>query len=481
MSLLARRGIFWPLSSGILLSLLAGGCLQNHGIDPPTGKLNFPVAIMLIDALDDGMATPTHLVVANSNIDLAYNAATLQSYDLDAFENAITNDCVNASIDGELCSIVAAESGEPSGTRGNVRVVAESGLLASEVQIGSGAEGLVASPSGHRLYIPVRSEADVTRVDFDTSGRLSCGGVPGVRHACDTAHRRTDQTAANLRNVQLPIEPLDIHSGALSDFGVPGGGEYLAVAHRGGQTSFFVVPPGGETPVLTDVMTVTGASFVTLTFDPILRRFWLPTGNGGLFVRATVNLSSSTTDAAQAEWLKAPSVALAHVDTGSSAPSIRQVVIDPRVGTIHEGRFYGVGLRPSALLVGRTDQGSNSMALDAILPLGTQPTRAKFVQLAGRMLAFVSCYLSRDVYVYDVDQARLVTIVRGMSGPFELAIDEARERLFVDDFRVSVVRVFDLAPLIDCLEFVAAPAMEPACSPVALGMLGIPSTVEELR
>lgn len=481
MSSPAGRALSSAVVTSLALATLAAGCLQNEGTTPPPGRLNFPVAIALLDATDDAIAAPTHLVVVNANSDLGYNSATLQSYDLAAVETAITTDCVGGAVSGEFCSIVAEESGEASGTRGNVTVVAEPGLLASEVRIGSNADGIAVSPDGHKLYIPVRADSDITTVAFDTSGRFDCGNATDGGE-CDDAHRRTDRSLAAGRDLRYPIEPLDIHAGSLTDFGMPvGSGEYLAVAHRTGQASFFAIPTGASQPILTDVLTVTNATFVTTTFDPVAKRFWFPTGNSSVFVRASVSLSSSSTDATMAEFQRAPSVALAHIDLGSSTPSIRQVFLDPRIGTMHEGRIYGVALRPSELVVGRIDAGSNSLALDAVLPLGTQPTRAKFLELGGRMLAFVSCYLSRDVYIYDVDNARLITIVRGMSGPFEIAIDETRERLFVDDYRVSVVRMFDLANLIDCLNITSAPATEPSCAPTPLGMLGIPSTVEELR
>jgi DNA-binding beta-propeller fold protein YncE len=67
--------------------------------------------------------------------------------------------------------------------------------------------------------------------------------------------------------------------------------------------------------------------------------------------------------------------------------------------------------------------------------------------VGGRRLAFVSCFDSREVYVLDVESSLPRSVVRNLSGPFDLVLDEARERLYVADFRTSVVRVIDVSPV----------------------------------
>ena len=90
----------------------------------------------------------------------------------------------------------------------------------------------------------------------------------------------------------------------------------------------------------------------------------------------------------------------------------------------------------------------------------------------------------------DLDLGRLVGIVRGLGGPFELTVDAERERIYVLDFRQSVIRVIDLAPMFACLDRGEAlecggdspdPACTAECSPVQLGVVGRPVAVEELR
>lgn len=475
------RGRSALLAAYFAVLLPLSGCLQNEGVDPPHAELGFPVALELVDVTEDAVDAPTHLIVANSNFDLSYNAATLQSYDVAAVEAEIQANCVVPGIDGEECSIVPEESGQRSTVLGNITISARPGLLASEVRIGSYAEGIAVSPSGNRVYVPVRSDADLTWVDLDASGRLSCGGAPGTVHACDAMHRETDTAMAAQRGIELPNEPLDAHVGSLADFGLSASsGDYVAVAHRAGGLSFFHVPNGTGQPVLTDLLSFAPSTLVTLTFDTVSRRFWMPTGNNLSIHRASPSIDASTTDVSTAQLLRAASVSISDVDVGSASASIRQVHLDSR-GGMNAGRFYAIASRPAALLVGRVEPTTNAMALDAVLPLGSQPTRAQFVELDGHLIAFVSCYLGREVYAYDLDYVRLQTILRGASGPFEMAIDAARERLFVADFRVSVIRVYDLSPLLECFAPAMTPSTAPSCTPKALGMLGIPSTVQELR
>jgi hypothetical protein len=64
-----------------------------------------------------------------------------------------------------------------------------------------------------------------------------------------------------------------------------------------------------------------------------------------------------------------------------------------------------------------------------------------------RRFAFVSCYNSREFYVIDLDLREPVAVVHGFSGPFELVLDRWRERIYVADFRSSVIRIVDLSPI----------------------------------
>ena len=80
----------------------------------------------------------------------------------------------------------------------------------------------------------------------------------------------------------------------------------------------------------------------------------------------------------------------------------------------------------------------------------------------------------RPIPIGCIDKA-----VRAIGGPYDLAVDVPRQRLYVADFRQSVLRVFDLSGTFACLS--PSGAESPACAPVPLGVVGRPLAVQELR
>jgi hypothetical protein len=63
-------------------------------------------------------------------------------------------------------------------------------------------------------------------------------------------------------------------------------------------------------------------------------------------------------------------------------------------------------------------------------------------------------------------------VVPNLSGPHALVLDDARERVYVADFRSSVVRVVDLSPLADHA------SEEPVR---VIASLGRPRVIQELQ
>jgi hypothetical protein len=82
---------------------------------------------------------------------------------------------------------------------------------------------------------------------------MSCGGTG--RHRCDDIHRTVDDSAISARDLDFPIEPVDLVAGDLTDFGRPvDEGRYLMVLHRGGTMSFLTQSAPGVAPVVVDVL-----------------------------------------------------------------------------------------------------------------------------------------------------------------------------------------------------------------------------------
>ena len=64
-----------------------------------------------------------------------------------------------------------------------------------------------------------------------------------------------------------------------------------------------------------------------------------------------------------------------------------------------------------------------------------------------RSFLVITCFDFRSVWIVD-ESGDVASITFGMSGPFELAIEETRGHAYVTDFRESTVYVLDLNPLV---------------------------------
>ena len=111
------------------------------------------------------------------------------------------------------------------------------------------------------------------------------------------------------------------------------------------------------------------------------------------------------------------------------------------------------------------------------------PSRVQIAEVPARgdtvVLAFVSCFLSRNVQVIDTDLFQGLTTLTNVSGAFEFVIDAPRRLMYMADFSTSVIRVADLQPILDCLESTSAEEGE-ECAPRLLGLVGLPQPVSEL-
>jgi hypothetical protein len=90
----------------------------------------------------------------------------------------------------------------------------------------------------------------------------------------------------------------------------------------------------------------------------------------------------------------------------------------------------------------------------------------------GQPLALVSCFGSRQLFVIDLTNMLVRSVVPNFSGPFSLALDAFRKRAYIADFSSSVIRIIDLAPLFDGNQDRAARIV---------ATLGSPKILQELR
>jgi hypothetical protein len=134
-----------------------------------------------------------------------------------------------------------------------------------------------------------------------------------------------------------------------------------------------------------------------------------------------------------------------------------------------------VAQEPSALLLADIDASRNAPGRARVkrtAVVGAGASRLASGMLGGRPTAVVACFDSRALYVIDLETMLTLSVVPNLSGPFEIVLDEERERLYVADFRSSVIRIVDLSRLADS---------QGETSAAVIATLGKPRVVQELR
>ncbi len=461
---------------------------MNEGRNPPRGVLNFPVQLEAFTR--EGESAPGVLYVANSNFDLLYNSATLQAYDLEVINRILDTRCTSER--RELCSVIPRNSVYLSLDLGDLELIEpEEGeeLLIDEAFIGSYTQTMKLGPGGTRLYLTVQGVADITHADVAPDGRFDCGAGFGAGEACTDHFTTTDRERAASRDIHFSPGPMALYAGALEELGLPvGTGNYLLVTDRDESVSLFVDRlEDGARPTLTDVArgVVTGGA-VTLTFEPRSKIVWAPTVSGARVARLSPAIDASTDPALleDARLAVHPAFSVRDLSSGASA-DFRQVAFDPRPD---RDEVYILSRAPAALIIANrygdlSSYPTPSLVAERVIDLGTGPSRLELAtfEVGGEpsLFAFITSFDSRDLYVVDLDRGELLSVAAGLSGPFSFVVDTARERIYIAEYRTSVVRFVDLAPMLACLEGGATSTSE--CTPELLGFLGVPNALEGLR
>ncbi|MEM1010134.1 MAG: hypothetical protein AAGJ35_14150, partial [Myxococcota bacterium] len=203
---------------------------------------------------------------------------------------------------------------------------------------------------------------------------------------------------------------------------------------------------------------------------------WLPSADNSLIERVGITLPQD--DITHTTLYRQDRLRFLDVNTGSlRAGDARVVRFDPREGV---DRAYILTRLPEAVLIAQTRQDTFPRGeLDVLDVVGVCPGPSKLEVLPwlNRLVGFVSCFDGRALYILDLDQGQVLGITKGMSGPFEIAVDLEREWVFIADFGVSTIRVVSLDPLRQCLEAQG----DTECSPRVIASIGIPQPVEEIN
>ena len=427
------------LSPALLLVLgvvpaLAAACNLDHpGEAPKRGKLRFPTAVAA-SAGQQGQPA-RYLFAANSNFDLAFNAGSLQVFDLDALDKEI------AACDPDKECVIAAPD-----------------MLRGEVLIGSYATGITVSATGERIYVTTRGDSALTWADLrperGADDILDCGQGDG-RH-CDDDHLRDERTLSTDDDrddgrEEMPGEPVGIITGPMSDFDVAAdeADHYVMVAHRVGAVSLFLDHPDRSAgPELIGFLEGIRERITGIAFDPVTAFAYLTSVEASSVIQAKVldrigvryaGKNSVLYDAGPI-WLTGVSYDRDTRDVKFDAEGL-------------PGKALVVARVPSSLIVADTEPSRVDLswtAASVVTEVGSGASRVSVGRIGvnQRLFAFVSCFASRELFVIDTALGGPVAVVRGFSGPFDLALDRWRKRLYVADFRSSTVRIVDLRPVV---------------------------------
>ena len=456
-----------------------GACnLDNLGDPPVQGDIYLPTGLM-ISAQSDGNA-PRFMYLINSNFDLRYNRGSVQVYDLDRLDSALSA-CATPGVD---CDIDAKN------------------VLVDEVLVPSLATSFGISPDRKRMYVATRTDPSMTFIDLDENadgdGVLRCDDS---ERRCSDDRRRGNDPNDNPRHKVLPLEPVGLITLNASDANIDADftpeGALVLVAHRNGQASLFYDDGSSDSsngrygPRLLDVLENLPLEPTGIVFDPTTHLAYLSvysrTGVVGLsrqLSRVGITLqqdggSSSPTTLTTSFLYDAGALVIG----GAAAQrDTRAIAMNPT----RPGEALVASVDPAALMfvdVGATSNGSlpaDNVVARRVVDVAAGPTRMTLGQLGGRSIVAVSCFDGKSLYLLDVVTSDILAIVHNLDGPFELQIDSVRRRLYLADFRSSTVRVIDLSYIANDGQIDASGTPERTDAPL-IGTLGIPKVVQELQ
>mgnify|MGYP001168315984 CR=1 FL=1 len=426
--------------SALFLGLSA--CLgSTEGISPPGDELIFPVAIATVNG-------DSHLLVVNSNFDLRYNAGTLVAFDLSLLDGTGEWDPQTGIL--TLPAGVSLDAFCDDVTSDTCTVDEAGGIDAAEtIRLGAYASDLDVTPAGDRALIPVRGEQTIIMVDLLADGDLmDCG--EGDDRMCDAAHR-----IAQDGSVSLPIEPYSVRT---MDYVREEGGATVTetlgfVTHRaGGEVSLFSVARRvGDGPTVFENRlikviggVVEGAAGIAV--NPLSRDIYIsgqrdPTPHVAV-LRVETDLDAGGSYLLDPWFSQAATISIASQLYGGT--DARRMAVSPDGTT----GFILVQSPPSLLKVDLTRYEMTDMV--TVCP---ETSQVKLFadegdpadELDDRLYAFVSCFLTRQVYV--IDTHLMTTVIRRTGeGPQDIAFDRTRQIAYVANFSESTISLMQAVP-----------------------------------
>jgi DNA-binding beta-propeller fold protein YncE len=343
-------------------------------------------------------------------------------------------------------------------------------LIESQVYIDSFATALGIVPTGassQRVYVPISSRSRLVYVD-SAAGVLQCALDKGRCTQGPGVGRPDDVPESS-----FPGQPGPIATGTLNDLGIgstPGADvgqlkpemTFVATAHELGGVSLFV-EKGGQ-PVLESVLSGFPRRPTSITLDPARQLLYVTSALGSTISRIGVRVRPADASSGEAPDLETgaqgPRELLYETSpirvTGLSINTdIRDLALDPQDPSRLFALVRGpIGATQDAVAFLQFDPSTpNEARLVDAVRVGAGPSKLQYVTFPnGRSFLIVSCYDERALFIFDAQSRKLESVVRNLSGPHQAVFDGARKLLYLTDFRISVLRVIDLAGLVDQAE-----------------------------
>jgi len=474
--------------------MLAGCGEGNPGSVPDADRIFFPQGVLLDPRTPPGESS-RYLIVSSGNNDQAYNAGSLVAFDMDAFFASWAVDAEAGDLEVYPYCEVSPDADPDRFALGRCvrdaryaidrahpcrrlplqpRVVEceEKFFAAGERQlIGNFATVMAASRSGGipRLWIPVRGDPSITFAEIGPADpqlppTFECGGGEGDR--CDDAHRlrnlRNDDREAALEREphNLVVEERD-------------GNNYVYVAHTEVPTMTLIDIDGLRQtnglktgiPAIVDMASV---------FQPASEDAF--PGGYGLAVRpcdpAAGPVPGTTQDCAWSMLYGSlrNTLALANFTVGARDPAhctadecdpqVQAATLFPAIGldlivspngqlgevAFHDDSgdlLYVLQTQPGGLLRVDTSLDARNVPRNRTLgpPLEICDSPSHLELWREQHLGFVSCFEAALLVAIDLQSFQVIDTVLTGTGPYDIALDQGRQVLYVTNTLESSVSV----------------------------------------
>ncbi len=437
---------------------LASACAASSPVPPQTDPY-FPASLTI-------SPDEKFLFIANANSDLKFGAGSVQVYDLDAVDalakawkggkGPVPAGCTADSTHPELARCPSTVDGQRAGYVG--AAAAQIGNFVSAIRAQKLTDGTL------RLFTTVRGDPSVTWLDFSpTTGTIDCGGEGDFPRCNDLHHVSAYRNDSNLGI--LGSEPFSI---AIDD-----AREHVVLTHLStGNVSLLRAPLDHiEAPTLQDTLTGLWAENSRRFISAVGVAPRKPGDPSDLFYvtsrsEARINVlhaidTISGDGKRAARLVREDSFFYAPAPAGNGTDGAARGVTFSADGN----RAFVANRQPSSLMIFDTSLGARGvpanqlvgevglcphLTVDVLLTGG--PDAVAVIETPDGPRVYVTCFDIGEVWVVDVDRARVEATISVGLGPDSLAVPPANlttpshNLAFVGNYGDDTISAIDVDP-----------------------------------